>query len=95
MLTSLRSKAQQFDFSRLFNALDELEQSFRDRVQEEVNSFNQDNVQYETDKAFFGNQVTQFSNEVALHENDLADLVHTRERLTVVLDGKKNELVDA
>lgn len=64
MLTSLRSKAQQFDFSRLFNALDELEQSFRDRVQEEVNSFNQDNVQYETDKAFFGNQVTQFSNEV-------------------------------
>jgi chromosome segregation ATPase len=91
----LQSKAQQFDFSKLFDALDELQDSIHERIDEETTSFNQDNVEYNTDKTFFSNQITEFTNEIATHEVDISDLTETKQSLEQTLQNKRAELEDA
>lgn len=64
----MKSKAQQFDFSKLFTALDDLENAIKVRRDEEIADFKKDEVQYYTDVDFFNGQITQFGNEVvSLH----------------------------
>ncbi|CAD8140779.1 unnamed protein product [Paramecium octaurelia] len=91
-LLSLKSKAQQFDFSKLYAALDDLQNSIKQRLADEQQEYQQNEVQYFTDKEFFSGQITQFQNEIASLEIDVTDFTESRDLLQIALNGKVDEL---
>ncbi|CAD8150052.1 unnamed protein product [Paramecium pentaurelia] len=91
-LLTLKSKAQQFDFSKLYAALDDLENSIKQRIVDEDKEYQQNEVQYFTDKEFFSGQITQYQNEIASLEIDLTDFTESRNLLQIGLNGKVDEL---
>ncbi|KAM3142184.1 hypothetical protein pb186bvf_005593 [Paramecium bursaria] len=91
-LITLKSKAQQFDFSQLFTALDDLEAQIKQRIVDEGKQFQTDEVQYLTDVAFYQSQIAQYENEIATHEIDLQDSTEFRQELQKLLVTKSEEL---
>jgi hypothetical protein len=66
-LAELSAMAKQFDFGRLFEAIDSLDADLKERKSEENTLFASDQEQYVADVEFYSNQVTQYTAEVAQH----------------------------
>jgi hypothetical protein len=94
-MVELRTSTHEFDFGKLFTALDELTESLEERKHEEGVSFSQDKQQYLSDQAFYQNKVTQYTNEEAQHSVDLEALKNDREWLESFLAKKIEELAEA
>jgi hypothetical protein len=73
-LAELTTMSNQFDFTQLFDAIDEVELSIQEGKTDENTAFQADYEQYVADVQFYNNQVTQYKAEVAQHEQDLTTL---------------------
>ncbi|KAM3143537.1 hypothetical protein pb186bvf_004299 [Paramecium bursaria] len=87
----LAQLSQQIDFSRLINAIDELQTLVEDSLAQETSLFQQDFLSYSSDQEFYKNQITQFETEVATHQVDLSDLLQSRDGLQKLLGEKAQE----
>lgn len=86
-----RSKGQ-FDFSKLWAAIDELAEGVQESKDEENALFETDRQQYGSDVQFYSNQITEFENEVAQLKVDIEEFTATRTSFEATLVTKNREL---
>ncbi|CAD8194959.1 unnamed protein product [Paramecium pentaurelia] len=90
----LQEQSQQLDYSRLINAINDLESEITQNKEDENASFNKDFLSNNADQEFYENQITQYQVEVAQHEVDLADLTEARNTLQSLLNDAIKEQQD-
>ncbi|CAD8098253.1 unnamed protein product [Paramecium primaurelia] len=90
----LQEQSQQLDYSRLINAINDLESEITQNKEDENTSFNKDFLSNNADQEFYENQITQYQVEVAQHEVDLADLTEARNTLQSLLNDAIKEQQD-
>lgn len=83
-----------FDYSLLWDAIDELEADLQSSKNDENDLFESDREQYVADTQFYSNQITQFENEVAQLNVDVEDLTATRTSFEQSLQRKNDELAE-
>lgn len=88
----LKSYTEQFDYSKLFDAIEELEASLKLSKDEENKLFDEEYKDYVEDVDFFSNQVTQYTTEVATHTEDLRIMNIMLDVYTETLQTKINDL---
>lgn len=77
-LITIKSRAQQFDFGKLFDALDQLKANIQESINDEQEAFQHSGVQYHTDASYYFNQIHEYQDDVATHDIDIQDLQNTR-----------------
>lgn len=82
----------EFDFSKLFSAIDELTLGLKQAEKDEEDLFERDFQQYIEDQAFYSDLITFYKAEVALHTDDLRTLNNYLASYNDQLKARQEEL---
>jgi hypothetical protein len=94
MLSEVHGKQENVNFNKLFDALDDLAASLEARLTEENADYGAEQLQMESDKQFYSNQVEQYTTEVAQHQIDVRSLTQVRTTYETTLNNKREELAE-